>query len=70
MPQVGLALSKDLDILVPVFDDDDINFTAKIKTPIKAPLSKGTNIGNLIISRPNLPTFEIPLVAAENVGPG
>jgi D-alanyl-D-alanine carboxypeptidase (penicillin-binding protein 5/6) len=70
MRQVGLALSKDLDILVPVFDDDDINFTAKIKTPIKAPLSKGTNIGNLIISRPNLPTFEIPLVAAENVGPG
>ena len=70
MRQVGLALSYDLDILVPVFDDDDINFTAKIKTPIKAPLSKGSNIGNLIISRPNLPTFEIPLVAAENVGPG
>jgi D-alanyl-D-alanine carboxypeptidase (penicillin-binding protein 5/6) len=65
--QVGLALSNELNILVPVFDDDDINFTAEIKTPIKVPLSKGTKIGNLIISRPNLPTFEIPLFAAENV---
>tara|TARA_B100000902_G_scaffold269983_1_gene255876 strand:- start:22 stop:1212 length:1191 start_codon:yes stop_codon:yes gene_type:complete len=69
-PQVGLALAENLDLLVPVFDNDDINFTAEIETPIKAPLSKGTNIGNLIISRPNLPTFKIPLVAAENIGMG
>jgi D-alanyl-D-alanine carboxypeptidase (penicillin-binding protein 5/6) len=55
---------------VPVFDGDDINFNAEIKTPIKAPLSKGSTIGNLIISRPNLPTFKIPLVAAENIGIG
>ncbi len=65
--QVGLALAEDLDLLVPVFDDDDINFNAEIKTPIKAPLSKGSTIGNLIISRPNLPTFKIPLVATENI---
>ena len=32
--------------------------------------SKGAIIGNLVISRPNLPTFEIPLLAAENVGSG
>ena len=69
-PQVGLALADDLDLLVPVFDNDDINFNAEIKTPIKAPLSKGSTIGNLIISRPNLPTFKIPLVAAENIGTG
>ena len=69
-PQVGLALAEDLDLLVPVFDDDGINFNAEIKTPIKAPLSKGSTIGNLIISRPNLPTFKIPLVAAENIGIG
>ncbi len=68
--QVGLALAEDLDLLVPVFDGDDINFNAEIKTPIKAPLSKGSTIGNLIISRPNLPTFKIPLVAAENIGIG
>ena len=68
--QVGLALAEDLDLLVPVFDDDDISFNAEIKTPIKAPLSKGSTIGNLIISRPNLPTFKIPLVAAENIGIG
>ena len=66
-PQVGLALAEDLNLLVPVFDGDDINFNAEIKTPIKAPLSKGSTIGNLIISRPNLPTFKIPLVAAENI---
>ena len=65
--QVGLALAEDLDLLVPVFDGDDINFNAEIKTPIKAPLSKGSTIGNLIISRPDLPTFKIPLVAAENI---
>ena len=69
-PQVGLALAEDLDLLVPVFDDGDINFNAEIKTPIKAPLSKGSTIGNLIISRPDLPTFKIPLVAAENIGIG
>ena len=69
-PQVGLALAEDLDLLVPVFDNEDINFSAKIKTPIKAPLSKGAKIGNLIISRPNLPTFSVSLVAAENIGTG
>jgi len=69
-PQVGLALAEDLNLLVPVFDGDDINFNAEIKTPITAPLSKGTTIGNLIISRPNLPTFNVPLVAAENIGLG
>ena len=69
-PQVGLALAEDLNLLVPVFDGDDINFNAEIKTPITAPLSKGTAIGNLIISRPNLPTFNVPLVAAENIGLG
>ena len=69
-PHVGLALAEDLDLLVPVFDGDDINFNAEIKTPIKAPLSKGATIGNLIISRPNLPTFNVPLVAAENIGLG
>ena len=69
-PQVGLALSEDLHLLVPVFDNDEINFTAEIKTPIKTPLSKGTTIGNLIISRPNLPTFKVSLVAAENIGTG
>ena len=69
-PQVGLALAEDLNLLVPVFDGDDINFNAEIKTPITAPLSKGATIGNLIISRPNLPTFNVPLVAAENIGLG
>jgi len=69
-PQVGLALAEDLNLLVPVFDGDDINFNAEIKTPITAPLSKGATIGNLIISRPNLPTFKIPLVAAENIRVG
>ncbi len=69
-PQVGLALADDLNLLVPVFDDDEINFTAEITTPIKAPLTKGMTIGNLIISRPNLPTFKVSLVAAENVGTG
>ena len=69
-PKVGLALAEDLNLLVPVFDGDDINFNAEIKTPITAPLSKGATIGNLIISRPNLPTFKVPLVAAENIGLG
>ena len=69
-PYVGLALAEDLDLLVPVFDGDDVNFNAEIKTPITAPLSKGSTIGNLIISRPNLPTFKVPLVAAENISNG
>ena len=69
-PQVGLALADDLNILVPVFDNEDINFTARITTPIKAPVTMGATIGNLVISRPNLPTFEIPLIAAENSSGG
>ena len=68
--KVGLALADDLDILVPVFDNEDINFTARITTPIKAPITKGATIGSLVISRPNLPTFEIPLQAADTIGAG
>ncbi len=69
-PKVGLALAEDLDLVVPVFDNEDINFTAEIQTPIKAPISKGTTIGNLIISTPNLPIFKVSLVAADNIGTG
>jgi len=36
--------------------------------PIPAPITKGSQIARLIVTMPQLPTLEVPLIAGSSVG--
>jgi serine-type D-Ala-D-Ala carboxypeptidase (penicillin-binding protein 5/6) len=42
--------------------------TVSYDGPVQAPIAKGQRVGALNVSAPNYPTFNVPLVAAEDVG--
>ena len=41
--------------------------TAEYDRPIAAPITQGQTIGKVIVTAPDVPTTEMPLVAAANV---
>ena len=67
---VGLSLVGEPKILVPVTDRK--NFTSKIiyQGPLQAPITKGNQVAELVISIPGLPETRLPLVAAETIRRG
>ena len=67
---VGLALSQDLTTLVPVLGNADVKFDIEYLNPIPAPISKGDNLGHLVVTIPELEDTRIPLIAAESVPRG
>ena len=67
---VGLALSQDLTTLVPVLGDGEVKFDVEYLNPIPAPISKGDNLGHLVVTIPDLEDTRIPLIAAESVPRG
>jgi len=70
LPEVGLVTEEDLNILVPVFAQDDLQAEIAYQGPIKAPVSKGDRIGELIIAQDGLPETRVPLVAESDVATG
>lgn len=44
-----------------------IKMTAEYDKPLKAPIKKGDKVGVVKIEIPNQPTFEVPLVSAEDI---
>jgi D-alanyl-D-alanine carboxypeptidase (penicillin-binding protein 5/6) len=67
---VGLSLMEKPKILVPV--DLSKNIVSKIvyQGPLQAPITKGDQVAELVISVPGLPKTRLPLVAAETVARG
>ena len=39
-----------------------------MKTPLPAPIAKGTELATLVVTAPGMQTVEIPLVAGADVG--
>jgi D-alanyl-D-alanine carboxypeptidase (penicillin-binding protein 5/6) len=67
---VGLALSQDLITLVPVLGDGEVKFNVEYHNPIPAPITRGDNLGHLVVTIPELEDTRIPLIAAESVPRG
>ncbi len=68
---VGLAPSKDLDLLVPATSRGKVTAEAVFDGPVAAPVRAGQTIGRLVITIPGLDTArEVPLVATQAVGRG
>lgn len=71
VPTVGLTVSEDLSMLVPVMSTAN-GVTAEIvyNGPIAAPITKGQQLGELVISLDGLPETRLPLVADSDVAKG
>ncbi|MFD2738822.1 serine hydrolase [Sulfitobacter aestuarii] len=69
-PSVGLELARDLSVLVPVSGGQDTSAEVVYQSPFHAPLSKGQELAELVLTRDGLPEVRVPLVAAAAVAPG
>lgn len=65
---VGLVAPEDVRVLLPVPLADQLNARVEFSGPIQAPISKGQEIGTLVIPREGLADFRTPLVADADVG--
>lgn len=64
---VGLAGATDLKVTVPRGYGSERKVTLVYDGPVKAPISKGQHIADLVVTTPGLPTARLPLVATEAV---
>lgn len=70
-PMVGLEVADDLSMLVPVLATaNGISAEVVFDGPIAAPIAKGQQLGELVISLEGLPDRRLPLVADRDVGQG
>ena len=67
---VGLILEDDLNVMLPVLSSSDPSFSIEYFGPIKAPLSKGDKVAELVIKSQDLPETRHALVAESNVSAG
>ena len=67
---VRMTVKEDLMGLIPSMMVGEIKAEIKYKGPIKAPITKGQEIGEIIITIPSLVSFSKPIVAAESIEDG
>ena len=64
---VGLELAEDISLLLPVNPIEPLKTEVVYNGPVKAPITKGDPIGELIISPEGLPEQRVPLIADRTV---
>ncbi len=67
---VGLELAEDLSVLTPITAGGGLDGEIVFNGPFRAPVIKGDEIGELILTRDGLPEVRVPLVASDTVQPG
>ncbi|WP_050523297.1 D-alanyl-D-alanine carboxypeptidase family protein [Pseudorhodobacter wandonensis] len=65
---VGLVASQDVAMLVPAIVQDGVKAEVRYTGPLKAPFAAGAEVGELIITVPELPERRIPLLTQSAVG--
>jgi serine-type D-Ala-D-Ala carboxypeptidase (penicillin-binding protein 5/6) len=68
VPKVPLTVSQDLVVTLSRKARKDMKVTAEYDPPIAAPITKGQTVGKVIVTAPDVPQTEVPLVAAADVG--
>jgi len=68
--KVGLTVSQDLSMLVPVLSQNNVSAEAIFDSPIEAPVLAGQTVGELIITLDGLPEARVPLVTLSAVPVG
>ncbi len=70
-PTIGLTVAQDVSMLVPTLGTaSGLKAEAIYDTPIAAPISKGQQLGELVITMSGLPDARIPLVSDRDVASG
>ncbi len=64
---VKLKAKSSLNITIPKLYKDDLKIEIKYKSPLKAPIIKGAEIGTIYVHIPKSEIREIPLITAESV---
>ncbi|MFN3724651.1 MAG: D-alanyl-D-alanine carboxypeptidase family protein [Paracoccaceae bacterium] len=67
---VGLVPASDVRLLVPALVQENTTAEVVYTGPLKAPLTAGTQVGELIIHIPDLPDARVPLVVESDVAGG
>jgi len=70
MESVGLTPADDVTTLLPVLSSDRINAEVVYNGPVRAPIRRGEELAELVLSPDGLPPTRVPLVAARDVGKG
>lgn len=68
--KVGLVSEADIDILLPVIGESELMAEVVYNGPIEAPISKGQQLAELVITPMELPEIRVPLVAENDVAAG
>ena len=69
-PTVGLTVKEDLSLLLPIMDQDQVDAQIVYDGPLKAPITAGDKVGELIIVVDGLPEKSVPLIATDDVAEG
>ncbi|WP_147125372.1 D-alanyl-D-alanine carboxypeptidase family protein [Shimia ponticola] len=69
-PSVGLTVSEDLTVLMPVLGEDVLSADVVYQGPVEAPVTAGQQLAELVIERKGLPETRVPLVAMSDVERG
>tara|TARA_R110002049_G_scaffold10127_3_gene50487 strand:+ start:197968 stop:199137 length:1170 start_codon:yes stop_codon:yes gene_type:complete len=67
---VGLELKEDLSVLAPVAGGQEMKAEVVYKGPFHAPVTKGDELAELVLTRDGLPDVRVPLIASAGVAPG
>jgi len=67
---VGLVPLEDITVLLPILAGDKIPAEVVYAGPVNAPISKGQQLGELVIRPDDLPELRLPLVADADVAAG
>jgi len=68
--EVGLAPAEDVETLLPVLDSERLAAEVVYTGPVRAPVSKGDPLAEIVLTPEGLPEMRVPLVATEPVAPG
>ncbi len=69
-PSVGLTLAEDLQVLLPSIVTGSMEANVVYQGPVQAPVAKGDQLAELVITREGLPEMRVPLVAEADVAEG
>jgi len=67
-PRVPLTVAKNLVLTLPRNARKDMKVTVAYDAPIPAPITKGETLGKLVVTVPQMPPVETPLVAEADMG--
>jgi D-alanyl-D-alanine carboxypeptidase (penicillin-binding protein 5/6) len=66
-PKVPLTVANDLLVTLPRKSRKDMKVTVDYDRPIPAPVKKGQAVGKLVVTAPDVPPTEVPLIAGADV---